>query len=71
MGISVDMKTLACKDIDPSSTCDYKSTGNTDEEVLRDMMDHAKGEHADSISGMSDEEMSKMMRPHIKEEAGM
>lgn len=62
------MKTLKCKDMDPSSTCDYKATGNTDEEVMQNMMTHARADHADKVTGMTDEQMIDMMKPNIKEE---
>lgn len=63
------MKTLACMDIDASTGCDFKVTGETDESVLQSMIAHAKEHHADKVSGMTDEQMNEMMKPHIKEEA--
>lgn len=62
------MKTLKCKDMDPSSTCDYKATGNDNAEVMANMASHAKEAHADKVSGMTDEQMNEMMMPHIKDE---
>ena len=62
------MKTLTCKDIDPSVTCDYKATGSTDGEVLQNMIAHAKEAHADKVTGATDEQMTEMMTPHIKDE---
>ena len=63
------MKTLKCKDMDPSSTCDHMATGADDMEVMNNMMVHAKEAHADKVAGMTDEQINEMMRPHIKEEA--
>lgn len=57
------MKTLACKDIDPSLTCDYVATGNDDAEVMANMTAHAAVEHADNAAGVNDD----VMRPHIKD----
>lgn len=63
------MKTLACKDIDSTVTCDFKAMGTTEEEVLQNMMVHAKETHVDKIAGVTDEQMAETMKPHIKDEA--
>lgn len=55
------MMKLSCKDIDATSACDFETTGETKEEVAGQMMAHAKADHADKVSGMSDADMMGMM----------
>lgn len=62
------MKTLKCKDLDPSLSCEYKATGMDEKEVLQNMMAHAREAHADKVGGMTDEQMTEMMMPHVKDE---
>ena len=61
------MKTLACKDLDPTSACEFKATGADDMEVMSNMKAHVTTDHADKVDVVTDE----MMMPHIKEEAAM
>ncbi|MBI2063058.1 MAG: DUF1059 domain-containing protein [Candidatus Yanofskybacteria bacterium] len=65
------MKTLTCKDLDPTLACDYKATGMDETEVMQNMMTHAREAHADKVGGLTDEQMTDMMTPHIKDEAAM
>ncbi len=61
------MKKLACKDIDPSSTCSYEATGKSPQEVARRMMAHLKSEHPDAVEkmGMSDDELMVMLEEKV------
>ena len=61
------MKTLACKDIDPSSDCHFVATGSSSKEVVDKLMAHMKAEHPDEVKGMdmSDDEMKKMMESKV------
>jgi len=61
------MMTLKCKDMDPSSTCDFMATGADNMEVMANMKTHAMADHADAVAGKSEDEMTAMMMPHIKE----
>lgn len=36
---------LSCKDLDPTSTCDFVAGGATAHDVAQMMMTHAKAEH--------------------------
>ncbi len=49
---------LACKDINPSTTCDFSVEGATAEEAAKAMIAHAKEAHAEDIAGKSDEELT-------------
>lgn len=63
------MKSLSCKDMGMND--DFKATGETEDEVMMKMEQHAKEMHADKMAGMSDEEMMKMkedMKMKIKDE---
>ena len=46
------MMKLACKDLDPSTTCMFEATGETKEEVAGKMLAHVKSDHPDKMSGM-------------------
>jgi predicted small metal-binding protein len=59
------MMKLACKDIDPSSTCDFVAEGNTASEVAEKMLSHAKTNHPDSIEGMADIDAMRMMEAKV------
>lgn len=51
--------------------CHFVATGATADEVKNKMMDHAKSDHAEMLSNMSDAEkegMMKMMDEKMKEE---
>lgn len=56
---------LSCKDMDPTSTCDFEATGSTAEEVAGKMMAHAKTAHADHVKGMSDADIMSMMKSKV------
>lgn len=58
---------LACKEINPSTTCSFEATGETKPEVANKMMAHAKVVHADDLKNMSDDEIEKMMESKVHE----
>jgi len=51
---------LACKDINPTTTCDFETEGETATEVAAKMLVHAKEHHAEDIEGKSDDDVMKM-----------
>lgn len=51
-------KQLKCSDL--GMECDFVAVG-TEEEVLVAMKEHGMATHADKMSGMSEEDMTKMM----------
>ena len=61
------MMKLSCKDIDPTSMCDFEATGNTAKEVAGKMMAHVKSDHAEHVKGMSDAEIMKMLEEKVHE----
>ncbi len=60
---------LTCKELDPSTDCQFEATGNTREEVAEKMMKHMRSAHADKMKAMnmSDDEMMEMfkMKAHM------
>ncbi len=63
------MKTLSCKDMGMAD--DFTAKGETEDEVMIKMEQHAKEMHADKMAGLSEEEMKKMkedMKMKIKDE---
>ena len=63
------MKTLSCKDMGMDDG--FVAKGETEEEVMMKMQQHAKEMHADMMAGMSEKEMMKMqedMKMKIKDE---
>ena len=56
------MKQLSCKAL--GVDCDYIATGETDQEVINNMQEHAKNDHPDKwaeMNQMSDEEKDAMI----------
>ncbi len=58
---------LSCKDLDPTTTCDFQATGETTTEVAEKMMAHAKMEHMDKVDGMSDAELMATYESKVHE----
>ncbi len=58
---------LACKDINPATTCDFEVEGATATEVAQKMLVHARAEHAADIEDMTDEDAVKMMETKVHE----
>ncbi len=68
------MKTLACKDIDPSLNCDYVARGEDMNALMADSKQHVASAHPEKMAQMADmseEDMMKMVMPHVKEETTM
>ena len=61
------MMKLACKDINPSTTCNFSVTGNTASESAAKMVAHAKAEHADEVASMSDADMMAAFESKVHE----
>jgi predicted small metal-binding protein len=61
------MMKLACKDLDPSTTCGFEAMGASSAEVAGKMMAHVKAEHADKMAGMSDTDMMAMLESKVHE----
>lgn len=51
---------LACKDINPTTTCDFSVEGETASDVAAKMLVHAKESHAEDIAGKPDADVLKM-----------
>jgi predicted small metal-binding protein len=60
--VEAKMKTFGCKDI--GMNCDWKVEAKTDEEIVREVKQHAQNAH--NINTMSDELMKKI-RSRIRE----
>lgn len=56
---------LACKDINPTTTCDFEVEGATATEVAQQMLVHAREVHAGDIEDMTDEDVIKMMETKV------
>lgn len=54
------MYTLNCKDLDPAGACDFVVTGETKEEVLKKVQEHAATAHADKMAGMTPDDQVMM-----------
>ncbi len=58
---------LACKDINPTTTCDFEVEGATRNDAAEQMLVHARAEHAADIEDMTDEEVVQMMEAKVRE----
>lgn len=58
---------LACKDINPATTCNFEVEGATATEAAQQMLFHAREAHAGDIEDMTDEDVVKMMEPKVRE----
>ncbi|MEA2715410.1 MAG: hypothetical protein QOG91_438 [Candidatus Parcubacteria bacterium] len=63
--MNMEMKKLACKDINPSTSCTYEATGKSAKEVVGKMMAHAKADHTEDLAGKSDSELKAMWEPMV------
>jgi predicted small metal-binding protein len=61
------MMKLSCKDVDPSTSCNFEATGDSVGEVAGKMMSHVKSDHADKMKGMSESDMMNMMKSKVHE----
>jgi len=60
------MKTLSCKDLG-TMECDFVAKGETEDEVVNSMMEHAKEMHPEKVGAMPEEEMKNMMKSQVKD----
>ena len=58
---------LACKDINPTTTCDFEVDAMSKEDAARQMLIHAREVHAQDIEGQTDEEVRAMMEAKVRE----
>ncbi len=59
---------LACKDINPTTTCDFEVEGATATEAAQKMLVHARSEHAADIEDMTDEDAVTLFEGKVREE---
>ncbi len=59
------MKTLTCTDMG-NATCDFVAVGQTDDEVVDKMMEHAEVAHPEDLTKMSETDMRAKMKANIK-----
>ena len=60
--------TLACKDLDPKSTCPYVARGEIMDELLDDMTSHAKTVHNYTDEQLNDPKMMEAIKVAVKKE---
>lgn len=58
---------LACKDLNPTTTCNFEVDAATREDAAQQMLAHAKEVHAADIEGQSDEAVRAMMEGKVRE----
>lgn len=51
---------LACKDLDPSSPCNFVAEGTNGHEVAMRMVEHVKSDHPEAMKG-TDADMMSML----------
>ncbi len=61
---------LTCKDLDPTTTCDFEIVGDSASVIAIKMMEHASIEHNDAIAnmkekGMTDEQILSFMESKV------
>lgn len=61
------MYKVSCKDISPSTNCEYEASGSSDDEAVTKMASHMRSDHSDDIEGMADEEVRAMIEPKVVE----
>ncbi len=59
---------LACKDLDPKSSCPYIARGKTMEELQMDTAKHAKIVHGYTDKQLKDPKLMKAMKAAVKQE---
>ena len=60
--------TLACKALDPKSSCPYVASGETMDELQADMASHAKTVHSYTAEQLKDPKMMEAMKAATKED---
>jgi len=59
-------KTLACKDLDPKSSCPYVARGETMEELMADAAKHGKEVHGYTDEQLNDPKMLEKIKAAVK-----
>ena len=57
-----------CKDVDPKSNCPYIARGETKEELLADLTEHAKTVHNYTDEQLKDPKIVEAIKAAIKQE---
>lgn len=57
---------LACKDINPSTTCSFSVEAETSEGAAEKMLVHAKMAHAEDIKEKPDADVLQMMESKVR-----
>lgn len=63
--MNMEMKKLACKDINPTTACTYVAEGKSAREVVGKMLAHAKVDHSEDLVGKSDSELKAAWEPKV------
>jgi predicted small metal-binding protein len=63
MGLSI-----ACIELDPKSACPYIARGDTMDELLTDLADHAKTVHGYTDEQINDPKMQKAINAVVKQD---
>jgi predicted small metal-binding protein len=61
------MKTVACKDVNPGTTCDFEASGSNNKEAVNKLMDHMRSAHANDMKGMNDGDIRKKIEGSVKD----
>jgi predicted small metal-binding protein len=61
------MYKLQCKNLG-TPECDYVAKGETSEEVVRNMKEHARSTHPDKVNGMSDADLTGKFESEVEKE---
>jgi predicted small metal-binding protein len=56
-------KVVRCDDVDPSQNCDFVARGETEDEILKQVGEHAKVHNLEPSP-----ELVELVRSHIKDE---
>ena len=59
------MMKLSCKDVNPSTACDFEATGNSAPEVAGKMMAHVKTDHPEAMEGKTGGDMMQMLQSKV------
>ncbi|MFH1364233.1 MAG: DUF1059 domain-containing protein [Candidatus Aenigmatarchaeota archaeon] len=55
------MKTLSCAELSIDKECDFKASGETDNEVIDEMFEHVEEVHKSKMKKMSGEDVEEKM----------
>jgi predicted small metal-binding protein len=58
------MLSVSCRDV--GVNCDYKGTGETEQELMNNLVDHAYNEHGYTREDLMSQEMQQKIKPKIQ-----